>query len=276
MDKRETARFLNALYQDGEDFEVAYIQPDGPVGRKTRTFHQDGNEDLLDEMRRAEEAGFNVYTSVLPRELQTSKTYDRIWVDQDDPTAPWPFGADSEWSQPAWPKPNTLVKTSDAEGSGFRWQAIWLLSEELEEDDARDTMRRLAKQSGADQSVHDPRRVLRVPGILNVKRGSMARLIDTASDRVDIGYFNLPEVTEVDRLMAMEVNNPNHVLGEWLQGPPDGDRARKAYVTARMLKGCGVTFDDAASILKLGAVRAKPPLEDHELMHALKSAYHSS
>lgn len=280
MDAREVARYLDRLYADGDEFEVAYIRPStgeggGKVARVTRTYCAEGvgMESVLSEMERGEANGFNVYVSVLPVSRQTSRAFDRIWVDQDDPTAPWPFGADEAWDRPAWPKPTTLVKTSEAEG-GFRWQAIWRLGEVLSEDEARATMKRLAALVGADGSVHDARRVLRVPGIVNAKRGMNARLIDTAPGTVTLGSFDLPEVTTIDQLFAGPVQNPAHVLGEWLDGTTEGDRSRKAYVAARFLKSCGVSWTDAGPILKLGALRCDPPMDDRELEHSLDSAYH--
>jgi len=102
----------------------------------------------------------------------------------------------------------------------------------------------------------------------------MARLIDTSSEKVSIEAFDLPQESEVDRLLNMPINNPAHVLGEWLEGTEEGDRSRKAYVAARFLKSCQVDWQDAGAILKLGASRAKPPLDDSELQHALDSAYH--
>ena len=274
MDPRETHRFLAKLYEPTDTFEVAYIKPDGPVRRVERSAEV-GFEAVIDEMRRAEEAGFNVYTSALPVSIREQGRYDRVWVDQDDPTAPYPFAADARWEGGQWPDPTTLVKTSDAEG-GYRWQAIWLLGESLDADKGKATIKRLAKQAGADASVHDLRRVLRVPGILNAKRGSMARLLSTTDGRRDLEAFNLPEESYVEALLNTEVNNPAHVLGEWLEGAEEGDRNRKAYVAARFLKSCGVTIEDAGPILKLGALRANPPLDDHELSHALKSAFHRS
>lgn len=272
MDTRQTDRFLARLYEDGDRFEVAFIQVGGKVARTTRAYDSESLPRVIDEMERAEGAGFNVYASALPVSRQQSKVYDRVWVDQDDPSAPWPFGSDPRWEASPWPMPTTLVRTSDA-GDGFRWQAIWLLQEELPEDEARDMMKRLAAEVGGDGAVHDPRRVLRVPGILNAKRGSMARIIDTRKERVSVEAFNPPEVSAIDALMSMEVVSPQHILGEWLKGVTEGDRSRKAYIAARFLKGCGVEFNDAAGILKLGALRCDPVFEDHELDHVLSSAF---
>lgn len=275
MDAREVKRFLGRLFEEGDNFEVAFIQPGGRAARKVRAYTPENLPRVLDEMERAEAAGYNVYASALPIARQESRLYDRVWVDQDNPDAPWPFGADERWGdRAAWPRPTTLVKTSDAEdSSGFRYQAIWRLKSELPEADARDLIKRLAAQVGADGSVHDPRRVLRVPGILNIKRGSMARLMDSTTGTTTPEAFALPEASVVERLLTMEVNSPHSILGEWLSGVKEGDRSRKAYICARFLKGCGVGYTDAGGIMKLGAVRCSPAFDDSELAHVLDSAY---
>lgn len=268
MDKRETHRFLTRLYDIDDDFEVAYIN-NGQARRVVRNLTDP--DTLLAEMERAEMAEFNVYASVLPVANQGG-IYDRVWADMDDVHADYPFGADAEHPLP---DPTTLVKTSEEDG-GFRWQAIWLLDGSLLADTGRDFVKRLAKTIGADQAVHDPRRVLRVPGIINAKRDQMARLVSTSEDRFGLKAFGLPEpgASPLDALLNAEVNNPNAILGEWLDGAREGDRNRKAYVAARFLKSCGVHYNDAGPILKMGAQRAVPPLPDHELEHTLNSAYH--
>lgn len=270
MDARQTQTFIAKLYNPGEAIEVAYIHPTkSGAERRERKL----TEGLFEEMERGEEAGYNVYVGVLPVKLREAGVlFDRIWVDQDDPSAPWPFGSDPEWTHPIWPQPTTLVKTSEAEG-GFRYQAIWKLSEAITADQAKKAMKRLAAMAGADGSVHDARRVLRVPGIINAKRGQLSQLMSTNEDPISIEAFELPEDTAVADILNGPVNNPAGILGEWLEGATEGDRNRKAYVAARFLKGCGVVYEDAGPILKLGAMRCDPELEDHELEHALQSAY---
>ena len=275
MDKRETDRFLNRIYNPSDEFEVLYRHDDGTVARKKRFMPSDPDEmlTLLDEFERAEDSGYNVYVSAMPTHVREAGTYDRIWVDQDDVAGPWPFGADPNFDGAQWPPPTTLVKTSEADG-GFRYQAIWLLTEPIEKERARIVMKQLARRIGADETVHDARRVLRLPGVMNAKRGTAARLMDTNDGTITPSAFYLPEDTAMDRLLNTDVQNPNHILGEWLAGAEEGDRNRKAYVTARFLKGCGVDYTDAAAIVQLGALRSSPPLAEHEAQHALDSAYH--
>lgn len=275
MDRREAHRYLNRLYEPGDSIEVLYLNAEGQVARKTVKL--DGIEDveqLLNEFERAEAAEFNVYASAMPLGTQKTGKYDRIWIDQDDLEGPWPFGADPKMGdKPNYPAPTTLVKTSEGIG-GFRWQAIWLLSERLNGDEARSAMKRLAAAIGADGSVHDPRRVLRVPGIMNVKRGSAARLMESNDGTIDFAAFNLPTETALTALLTAEVQNPNHVLGEFMAGAEEGDRNRKAYMAARHLRAAAVSYNDAAAFLMLGASRCNPPLDERELEHAMNSAYH--
>ncbi len=280
MDVREIERFLRRIYDEADDFEVLYKDEASPptVSRGVRTMpletgDQRSMDILMEEFGRAESAGFNIYVSAMPLHVQERNLYDRIWVDQDDLGAAWPFGADPDFEGTQWPKPTTLVKTSEGEG-GFRWQAIWLLPDTIEKAQAKLVMKQLAKRIGADETVHDPRRVLRLPGVVNVKRGSAAKLIDTAEGRVTLEAFYLPVEDALTKMMNAEVRDPNHVLGEWLAGVTEGDRNRTAYVTARFLKSCGVEYSDAGAILLLGARRANPELEGHEVEHALDSAYH--
>lgn len=270
MDKREAKRYHERIIDAGDRFEVLYRNEDGRVARKERmVLGPEYTDELIDEWERAEKAGFNVYMSAMPLNVQEEGVYDRIWVDQDDINATYPFAANDI----IWPEPTTLVKTSE-EAGGFRWQAIWRLTEPIDAKTAKHAMKTLAKQIGADDTVHDARRVLRVPGLLNVKRGSAARLISTNPEPIAFEAFQIEEPKALESLLNAEVQDPNHVLGEFLDGVSEGNRNRKAYMAARHLYKSAVGYEDAGAILKLGASRCDPPLGERELEHALASAYH--
>ena len=272
MDWQQTSRWLDTIYNDGDEFELVAIK-DGKAHRKTYTYSDltthPSTSALMNAIANAEEGGWNVYASAMPRQIQEQGVYDRLWVDQDDLEGLWPWAV----GEIQWPKPSTLVKTSEEDGS-FRWQAIFLLSDTLPNEEARNLMKRLANEIGADGGVHDPRRILRVPGVLNVKRGVPARLMDTNQGTISPDAFNLPDQTAVSKLLNTQVQNPNEILGEWLAGAEEGERNRKAYVCARFLKSCGVAHDDALSIVALGGSRCDPALPEHEIRNAVRSAYH--
>jgi len=269
MDTEQTEKWLAQQYGEGDQFELVAIK-DKQARRKTFTWGYP-DEDPLGACGAFEAAGYDVYASAMPMDVQATGKYDRIWVDQDDLAGPWPWGTDKDLQ---WPKPTTLVKTSE-EGGSFRWQAVWQLNGLLDEKEARATMKRLAAQIGADQSVHDPRRILRVPGITNAKRGVMARYLGGETDAVSLEAFNLPKETTVQALLSQTVTKPQAILGEWLEGFGEGERNQKAYICARFLHSCEVAHDDALAIVALGGSRCTPAMDDQEIYNAVRSAYHA-
>lgn len=275
MDAEQVTSWMTAQYDDGQSFELVAIKG-GNARRKALTWNsQDykAGQQVLDACEAFEAHGFDVYASAMPMEVQAANVYDRVWVDQDDLNGPWPWGTDADLQ---WPKPTTLVKTSEG-GGGFRWQAIWKLKgSPLGPEVGRNFMRRLAKQIGADGKVHDSRRILRVPGILNAKRGMMTRYMGGTPGGVSLDAFNLPKETEVQRLLNAEVRKPQGILGEWLEGFSEGERNQKAYICARFLRSCDVSYDDAVAIVNVGAKRCSPPIEDDEVYNVVRSAYHAN
>lgn len=269
MQTEQIVKYFDRLYDPGDLYELVAIK-DG-TARRAKFAYQDDNREALEALAEFENLGWNLYTSVLPLQKQQAGVYDRVWLDRDDVTAKDLNGD--------WPTANVHVGTSQTD-EGFRWQRIWRLDEELTEDEGRSLIKRLAKAGHGDSAVHDPRRVLRIPGLTNHKRGTPTVLLDyhEFSDyRVSVDMFPVAadpkqELT-AEGLMNMDVRNPNHVLGEWLTGADEGERARKAYVTARFLKSCGVEYQDALAIVNTGAKRSTPPLRDDEVIHAVESAY---
>ena len=271
MDAEQAQSYFDALYDDGDRFELVAIK-DGNARRKEFTWGDDDHPlSVLDACEAFEAHGFDVYASAMPLQAQEAGVYDRVWVDQDDLEGPWPWGTDADLQ---WPKPTTLVKTSE-EGGAFRWQAIWRLKQSLGAEDGRSTIKRLAAQIGADAKVHDPRRILRVPGILNAKRGMMARYLGGSADAINVDAFNLPKQTAVQALMEAQVSKPQAILGEWLAGFEEGERNQKAYIAARFLRSCEVTFDDALAIVNVGGSRCRPAMDEQEVWNAVRSAYHA-
>lgn len=256
--------YCDTLYSIGDKVEVVAIK-DGDARRRTVTLDANVKPLYTDTLLAFEAKGYDLYMSGMPMQMQAQDMADRIWVDQDNPKSRLPRGM---------PKPNTLVRTSTVEGGGFRWQAIWLLDKPIPRDRAKQVMKQLAEMMGADGSVHDARRILRIPGLINAKRGMKAVLLDSHTKRVSLDDFELPKVdTPLASILSTPVNNPAAVLGEWLTGISEGERNRVSYVCARFLKSCGVSAADALSIVALGASRCEPPLADEEVRNSVRSAY---
>lgn len=273
-DLEQAKLYFAALYDPGQLFELVAIK-DGAARRKVFLYPNDIDA-VLEAINGFEEAGWNLYASALPLDTQDVGLYDRVWIDRDDPYAPWPFNVNPHWEGEVWPHPTTLVRTSEEPPYGQRWQAIWRLETPVSAQEGRELIKRIAKAGIGDPSVHDPRRVLRIPGVWNAKRGTRTRLLKLNEGMTTIPEeFFLPEdePMSIDTLLNTEISAPYHVLGEWLEGATEGDRARKAFVVARFLRSCKVAFSDAVAIVNTGAKRSTPPLSDDEVMHAVKSAY---
>lgn len=261
IDRKQINSFLQVLYTPSDEVELVAVK-DGNARRKTFAV-----ADLpIDGIQKFEDDGWNVYISALPLyQQQNAKRYDRIWIDMDEGLPLDNFDL---------AQPTTLVQTSKG-----RWQAIWLLDESdyLTIENGKAEVRRLALKLGGDPAVNDPRRVLRLPGVQNAKRGEPSILRVAKHRTTSLATFKLPEVAAngvtIEALMGAVVNDPKAVLGEWFAGCDEGDRARKAYVTARFLKNCGVTYEDALILVNTGAQRATPVLSENEVVHATQSAF---
>lgn len=269
MQRDQVVAYFDRLYDPGDLFEIVAIK-DGKA-RRAKFAYQDDNAEVLEALAGFDNLGWNLYASVLPMQKQKAKTYDRVWLDRDDVTRK---DLDDEW-----PEASLYVKTSDAK-EGYRWQRIWRLDTELPEDEARDLIKRIAKAGHGDEAVHDPRRVLRIPGLTNHKRNTPTELLNGRELTYRVSPDDFPvaprltaETVTAEALMQAKINDPKHVLGEWLNGAEEGERARKAYVTARFLKSCAVEYEDALAIVNTGAKRSTPPLSDQEVIHAVESAY---
>lgn len=268
MDAIQVTQWMARLYKPGQTFELVAVK-DGLARRKTFTWAT--GLGISSAIQTFEDKGWNVYASAMPLEQQATGTYDRLWVDQDDPKANL-SGTTSEW-----PRPNTFVVTSwePEQSLDYRWQGIWKLNTPISAEDAKYYMRIMADQLGADGSVSDARRVLRVPGVINAKRNQLTYSMDafTVDYPSIVADFNLPTVTPVQKLLTANVRSAQTILGEWLAGFGEGERNQKAYICARFLRSCDVEMDDATAIVAVGARRCNPPMDDQEVVNAVRSAY---
>ena len=274
MIDHQVRSWCEILFGPGDQFEALFLPAhaaNGPDRRPWRGWRRwpDDMGWLESACGRAEEAGYDCYASVVPKSLQQTGRVDRLWVDQDDPSG------SALWTLVGWPDPSLWVQTS-ATDEGFRWQAVWMLDRKIPHSLARRLMRKMAKRIGADTTVHDIRRVLRLPGLTHQKRGGRAKLMGTIpSQRVSPDAFGITanEEPTLGEMLQEQVLSPRHILGEWLGGVPEGGRATKAFLTARFLSSCQVSAFDASQLLKLGASRCSPPFNEKETMRALRSAY---
>lgn len=172
----ERAAFLDALF-DGLAglIEVRSILPDGPV----RSAFCETLEAALEAIARDDREGLNVYVGTAtrgPKRLPNGKIDGGaanliacrvLYVDRDDLADE---GAREEWAIALETFP---FRPSIEIDSGNGAHAYWLLEEPLDFTDAAvraawsATQRGLIDVLGTDPVVHDPPRIMRVPGTTN-------------------------------------------------------------------------------------------------------------
>ena len=90
MDGREVERYLHKLYAEGDQFEVAYIQPSddrgGRVARVTRTYVETDMGEVLAEMERAEDSGLRQFNA----SMKSFPTWSYSTCKCRDSTDTWP------------------------------------------------------------------------------------------------------------------------------------------------------------------------------------------
>ncbi|MDO4560518.1 MAG: DNA-primase RepB domain-containing protein [bacterium] len=129
---------------------------------------------VLTGLRRKNNAGYSIYFSVCPllpdatsRKAANACSARAIWADFDALTpAMEAFLRGEGWGD--IPAPNLAVSTSPA-----RWQFFWRLpdGENRSVTEICTEVKRIATVTGADKTVADPARIMRLPGFQNRKPG---------------------------------------------------------------------------------------------------------
>ncbi|MDM7255195.1 MAG: phage/plasmid primase, P4 family, partial [Paracoccus sp. (in: a-proteobacteria)] len=173
IDLEEAGRFLEQLDQDaaGWTFQTFDDNSDRKDKRLVRTLHgtlADHAETLI----HLQEQGAGVFVTVNRTDLKGRKTANiqevrAAFVDLD--------GAPVEPVR-AWEEPHILVETSPG-----KWHGYWLI-DGLPLAEFSDVQKVLIEAFGADRSVNDLPRVMRLPGFWHLKSEPFkTRLIDTSA-----------------------------------------------------------------------------------------------
>ncbi len=168
-DPRDGRRALLALLCDGEHLlELRCRLPNGTWSKRwARTAAG------ADELAASMTAHADVYVGLAPRlgrEGDEATQYGpcrALWADCDTARAVANLAAFD-------PPPTMIVLSGGLDGDVMKRHAYWALTEPLAPDEARRHTRRLAHCLGADMSVAEPARILRVPGSRNHKTGRCA------------------------------------------------------------------------------------------------------
>jgi hypothetical protein len=173
--------------------------------------------------------------------------------------------------------PHALVDS----GSGYH--AYWILDQPTEDKKrAQWIMKRMHRSLDSD-AVHDPARILRLPGTLNFKTDPPMLV------RVLWLHHACTTLDELDKLVPVysreEVMNPlnksstlSSSSGQWstqetLAGVPEGERDNALYQLACRLHRAGVPRQQAAMLMQQAAANCVPPFDEAEAIHKVTRVY---
>lgn len=134
---------------------------------------------------------------------------------------------------------------------------------------------------GSDGKIHDPPRIMRLPGFRNHKREAQARIVGCWPER----QYAAVEFRPADRVVESAHTAPMIAAGaekrpenvgrltrDFLAfGAPEGERNQRAYMAACELQGNGYAEPEAMEMVRTAAVRCGLP--EDEAIAAVKSAF---
>jgi len=195
------------------------------------------------------------------------------------------------WQKVGLPRPTLVI------ASGHGVHAYWRLAEPIKDMVLWSVLqKRLIALLTSDAAIHDPARIMRLPGFINHKQPiAMCRIIEDDEARIyelkSMISTMFCKVTETD-YMAQYLSARNNALqsskpfnnnisvakiaeltaAKW-PGVIKGGRNSKAFQNAAyLLKNLRLTKELAWPILQQWNLKNKPPLHEYELRQALRNA----
>lgn len=287
--KDEIIRFVKCVFEPMDMVEVRRL----PSGRSS--WHKAGKlAEAVESLVQDNQLGQHIYMGANPRRARGgTKSKDVacarcLFVDFDK------IGIDvvkERWCNAGLPTPTITI------ASGHGIHAYWRLSEPVFDMDLWSTLqKRLIVLLNSDAAIHDPARLMRLPGFINHKRPVAAcQIIDEEQTRIYDLNFLMPLmysiITESDYMAQYQAAHNNTIqlrkpvydnisvvkiakltAAKWL-GVTKGGRNHKAFQNAAyLLKNLRLTEEHAWPILRHWNCKNKPPLPEWELRQALRNA----
>jgi len=283
------ARYVACVFAPTDVVEVRRL----PSGKST--WHQAGKlADAAEFLLQDNQVGQHIYVGANPRRARggTRSTdvacarclfvdFDKINIDV----------ARDRWCNAGLPAPTITI------ASGHGVHAYWRLTEPLTDMALWSKLQKgLIALLDSDPAIHDPARIMRLPGFTNHKEPVAAcRIIDDGQARIyDLKYL-MPLLNSAIRKCQERASfqTTNHftirsrksfrdnasavkiaklTAAKWL-GVTKGGRNHKAFQNAAyLLKNLGLTEERAWPILRHWNCKNKPPLPEWELRQALRNA----
>ncbi len=271
-------------------FAVAAFEPDDLIEIRTLPAKRSWWVKAKDIGYRPEFEGQNVYAGANPRKAKGGKdaasvTLARsLFVDFDGIT---PTEAMNRIMSQGLPTPTIVVASGNTIGAHAYWRLTQAITD-MGEWTAR--QKELIRVLNSDPAIHDPPRIMRLPGTDNVKRGAECVLLYAGEERYELQTIREACAVEQagdDRSIANDIANigrkPNPGGLEGLSrrtlmflhaGAPEGERNHSLFAAACDYAGCGVPQAQAeADLLSAGA---RCGLTDQEILSCVRSAYGKS
>jgi hypothetical protein len=287
--RKEIECYVACVFAPTDMVEVRLL----PSGK--RIWHQASRlAEATEALLRDNEYGEHIHAGVNPRHGSGGSSREDVacarclFVDFDGIE---PDVARERWENVGMPKPTLTV------ASGHGIHAYWRLSEQMTDMVLWSGLqKRLIELLDSDRAIHDPARLMRLPGFMNHKEPAAAcRIVE--GDRAwtyDLNHLIsllYSKVTESDykalyraaggfemRLKKPVCRTMNAVkvakltAAKW-SGVTKGGRNRQAFQNAAyLLKNLGLTEEQAWPILQHWNCSNRPALPEQELRQALRNA----
>ncbi|MFH1635027.1 MAG: AAA family ATPase [Chloroflexota bacterium] len=285
-------QYFSCQYLEGDWFEIRAIWPDREAGRSAQKhWHQTGSFILSDlaYLHDWNKAGWNIYIGANPRKdnkvsgdenisVCRSLFCDFDHVETLDGMSPGSMIL--EWiDERKLPSPTMLIN------SGHGIHAYWRLSEGMAPQDWRLLQQRMIAWLKSDPAIHNPERIMRLPGTLNTKSEPHLPCFIVYCDP-DVRYEAetlvniLPEikaessavVTPRDTSILEKRGRAILYAAKW-QGVSEGGRNQAAFGHAcQLLNDFVLDPADAWGIICDWNRSNNPPLDEREMRSAFQSA----
>lgn len=259
-------------------FAAAVFEPQDIIEIRTLPAKQSRWVTACELSHRAEHDGQNVYIGANPRREKGGKDAASValarclFVDIDGVSI---GEAESRLAKTGLPRPTCVVVSGG--GVHFWWRLAEPITN-LSEWTAR--QRAIIPLLGADKAIHDPPRIMRLVGTMNVKRGKPCELVECDGGRV-YGLDQFPAETVSVGAIHHRASASMHNGGETAlsratllflrSGATEGERNVKLFHAACDYAGCGLNEEQAHR--ELGDVAERCGMDAAEVRQAIRSAY---
>ncbi|MBM4078136.1 MAG: hypothetical protein FJ278_00430 [Planctomycetes bacterium] len=271
-----------------ERYAAVAWQPDDVIEVRALPTQRDGGPRPMSFWTRAEElpkcsermealnaGGLNIYAGILPRKAEGGTTDADclggwvVWADFDgqDPRTCWTLAAEKKL-----PNPSMVVN------SGHGTHLFWALKERVDATEVSELVKDLAHYLGSDPHVANPSRILRLPGLMNLKEppAKCVLLYAKPDDRQDFAYLRYfvpsaglqdeqPRTPKPKTPVAQEdvIERARRYVAT-IEGSGPGGRRTKAYKVAVVLVNDFALGDSEALSILAGwdSAANRPPIAE--------------